>query len=133
MKIEEIEGIGPAYATKLRGAGVETIEELLARGSSPGGRRTLSSASGITDSLLLEWVNHADLMRLKGVGSEYADLLEEAGVDSPAELAHRNAANLTAAMERANESRKLVRRVPTEAMVSGWIAEARTLEPVVTH
>ena len=133
MKIEEIEGIGPAYATKLRGAGVETVEELLTRGSSPGGRKTLSSASGITDALILEWVNHADLMRLKGVGSEYADLLEEAGVDSPAELGHRNAANLTAALEQANERRNLVRRVPTESMVAGWIDEAKTLEKVVTH
>lgn len=106
---------------------------MLARGSSPGGRKTLSSASGITGALILEWVNHADLMRLKGVGSEYADLLEAAGVDSPAELAHRNPANLTVALEQANEHRKLVRRVPTESMVAGWIDEAKTLEKVVTH
>ena len=86
MKIEEIEGIGPAYGAKLTAAGVTTTEQLLERGASRKGRTELAGTTGITDTLILEWVNHADLMRIKGVGSEYSDLLEAAGVDSPAEI-----------------------------------------------
>ncbi len=94
MRIDEVEGIGSSYAQKLSAAGVSTTDELLAQGAKPGGRDRLAANTGISATLILEWVNHADLMRIPGVGSEYSDLLEAAGVDSPLELANRNAANL---------------------------------------
>ena len=133
MKIEEIEGVGPAYAAKLSGAGVLTTEHLLERGGSESGRKALAAETGQSHAQILEWVNHVDLMRIDGVGSEYADLLEAAGVDSVPELAARNAANLAAALESTNESKDLVRRVPSEAVVAKWIAEAATLPKLVTH
>jgi predicted flap endonuclease-1-like 5' DNA nuclease len=133
MRVVEVEGIGPAYAEKLEAAGVENTDALLAQAGSPAGRTKLAEATGISGTLLLEWCNHADLMRLKGVGSEYADLLEAAGVDSCAELANRNPANLAAKMTELNEQRKLVRSMPTESMVSTWIAEAKAHDKVVFH
>ena len=133
-KIEEVEGVGPAYAAKLQAAGVSTTDDLLAKGASPKGRADLEAATGISHSLLLEWVNHVDLMRLDGVGSEFSDLLEAAGVDSPAELAQRNAANLATTFEEVVAARPgIVRRIPTETEVAGWIAEAKTLPKIVEH
>ena len=134
MKIQDVEGIGPVFAEKLKAAGVDTTDELLERGGSKSGRANLAAASGLTETQLLEWVNHADLMRLNGVGSEYADLLEAAGVDSCAELAQRNAANLAQTFLELDAARpNWIRRVPTEATVAGWIAEAKSLEAVVSH
>jgi predicted flap endonuclease-1-like 5' DNA nuclease len=133
VKIEEIEGVGPAYAATLSGAGVLTTEQLLERGGSPAGRDALAAETGRSGAEILEWVNHVDLMRIDGVGSEYADLLEAAGVDSIPELATRNAANLAAALASTNSSESLVRRVPSEGVVAGWIAEAGTLPRLVTH
>ncbi|HEY3410052.1 MAG TPA: DUF4332 domain-containing protein [Propionicimonas sp.] len=133
MKVEEVEGIGPAHAAKLNAAGVRTTDELLAAGATPKGRDKLAETTGISGKLILEWTNHCDLMRLKGVGSEYSDLLEAAGVDSPAELAHRIPANLTAAMAKYNDEHKIVRRNPSEKEVEGWVAEAKTLPKVVQH
>lgn len=133
MKIIDVEGIGPAYAAKLEAAGVASTEELLERGASRKGRVDLAAATGIDDARLLTWVNHVDLMRLTGVGSEYADLLEAGGVDSPAELAHRNAANLTATLTEANAARNFVRQLPSETMVQRWIDEAKSLPKVVEH
>lgn len=131
--IEDVEGIGPAYAAKLAEAGLTTTDDLLAAGGSPSGRDDLAAKTGISGSLILEWVNHVDLFRIKGVGSEYADLLEEAGVDSVPELAQRNAANLTAALATANERKNLVRSLPSESQVAGWIDEAKTVERAVHH
>jgi predicted flap endonuclease-1-like 5' DNA nuclease len=131
--IEDVEGVGPAYAAKLQAAGVGTTDALLKRGASPSGRAELESATGIAHSLILEWVNHVDLMRLDGVGSEYSDLLEAAGVDSPAELAQRNAANLAQTFQELNAARDTVRRVPSEEVVAGWIAQAKTLPKIVSH
>ncbi len=133
MKIEQIEGIGPAHAATLNAAGLKTTDELLLAGATPKGRDKLVETTGISGKLILEWTNHCDLMRLKGVGSEYSDLLEAAGVDSPAELGHRNAANLTAAMAKYNDQHKIVRRAPSEQEVDGWVAEARTLPALVQH
>jgi predicted flap endonuclease-1-like 5' DNA nuclease len=113
--------------------GVDTIEELLETGGTPAGREAIADKSGLSPKLILEWVNHADLMRVKGVGSEYADLLEAAGVDTVAELAQRNAANLAATLGEVNEAKNLVRRVPTETEVTGWIAEAKTLPKAVQY
>ena len=133
MKIIEVEGIGPVFAEKLAGAGVETTDDLLAKGATPKGRADLAAATGIDSGKMLTWVNHVDLMRLTGVGSEYSDLLEAAGVDSPAELARRNAANLAVTLGEANAARSLVRQVPSEPMVERWIEEAKTLPKIVEH
>ncbi len=133
MKIADVEGIGPKYAAKLEAAGIKTTEELLKRGAKPKGRDEIEKATGIGHHQILEWVNHVDLYRIDGVGSEYSDLLEEAGVDSPAELAQRVPANLAAKIAEVNAKKKLVRRVPTEAVVAGWVAQAKKLPKIVEH
>ena len=131
--ISEIEGIGSVYADKLTAAGANTTEKLLELGAAPAGRKGLAERSGCTEAQILEWVNRADLMRVSGVGSEYADLLEAAGVDSPKELAQRVPANLVAKFEEINSAKNLVRRVPTESEVTKWIEQAKSLPQVVTH
>ncbi len=134
MKVEDIEGIGPDHGEKLRLAGIESVDELLSTGATRSGRTALEEATGISHGLILEWVNHADLMRLDGVGSEYADLLEAAGVDSPAELAQRNPANLATTVQEVVAARpSIVRRVPSEKEISGWIDQAKKLDKVVEH
>ena len=134
MKIEDVEGIGPAFAKQLISAGVATTESLLDRGGSDAGRSRLAADTGISERLLLEWVNHADLMRLDGVGSEYADLLEAAGVDSCAELARRNAANLAQTFQELDAARpNVVRRVPSQAQIEQWIAAAKSIAGAVRH
>jgi predicted flap endonuclease-1-like 5' DNA nuclease len=132
-KLTEIEGIGPAFAEKLASAGVTTCEKLLVAGSSAKGRQDLAAASGIDHSRLLRFVNHADLMRIKGVGGEYAELLEACGVDSVPELARRNSDNLVAHMKQVNLQKKLVRLIPSTTSVSGWITQAKNLPRAVSH
>lgn len=132
-KIIEIEGIGEKYAAALEGAGVATVEALLETGGSDSGRKALAEKAGLTSQQVLEWVNRADLMRVKGIGSEYSDLLEAAGVDTVKELATRRPDNLFAKMEEVNAAKKLVRRTPTAAEVEKWVAEAKTLPPKVTY
>ena len=131
--LEDVEGIGPAYATKLADAGLTTTDDLLEKGGTPAGRDSVAEKTGISGSLILEWVNHVDLYRIDGVGSEYADLLEEAGVDSVVELANRNAANLHAKLAEVNDAKSLVRSLPSESQVSGWIDEAKTMERAVHY
>jgi len=131
--IDAIEGIGHKYATKLRKARVRTTEALLKIGSTKRGRKQLADATGIPERQILEWVNRADLMRIKGVGEEYSDLLEASGVDTVKELRRRNAANLLTAMIEINRKKDLVRRLPTEAMVQRWVDHAKDLEPLVVH
>ncbi len=133
MKIIEVEGIGPVFAEKLVAVGVVTTDDLLQRCATEKGRAEVEKATGIRHDLILKWTNHVDLMRLTGVGSEYSDLLEAAGVDSPIELSHRVAANLAAKLVEINEAKKLVRRVPTESMVADWIKEAGALPKIVEH
>ncbi|MDJ0788694.1 MAG: DUF4332 domain-containing protein [Myxococcota bacterium] len=133
QKIDEVEGIGTAYSEKLRAAGVADTDTLLERGCARAGRKELAEASGLSEKQILKWVNMADLFRIKGVGSEYAELLECAGVDTVKELATRNAANLTARCAEVNEEKKLTRRVPNEAAITEWIEQAKTLPPKVTH
>ena len=134
MKIEEVEGIGPAYAEKLAAAGVTSTDDLLEKGAKPGGRKDLETTTGIAHSLILEWVNHVDLMRIKGVGSEYSDLLEAAGVDSPAELANRNAGNLATTVQEVVAARPgIVRRIPTQSEIEDWIDQSKKLPKIVEH
>jgi predicted flap endonuclease-1-like 5' DNA nuclease len=133
MKIEEIEGIGPAYATKLTEAGLTTVEALLEAGGTAKGRAALAEKTEISEKLILRWVNHADLIRLKGVGPQFAELLEAAGVDTVKELRNRNAANLAAKLIEINEAKSIAGTTPNAKQVEGWIEEAKTLDPKVSH
>jgi predicted flap endonuclease-1-like 5' DNA nuclease len=134
MNVQDVEGIGPSFAEQLAAAGITTTDELLERGARPKGRARLAEETGISPALVLEWVNHVDLMRLDGVGSQYADLLSLAGVDSPLELARRNPANLARTFSEIDAARSGdVRRVPSEATVTGWVEEAKTLPRAVFH
>ena len=126
-KISEIEGIGPTYAEKLAGAGIETVEALLEEGAKPAGRERIADASGVPEKALLRWVNMADLFRIRGVGEEYADLLERAGDDTVVELSRRNAENLHEKMKSVNEEASLVRALPSAATVEKWVAQAKEL------
>jgi predicted flap endonuclease-1-like 5' DNA nuclease len=129
----KVEGIGGIYAQKLREAGIATTQALLEQGASPQGRTKIAEKTGISGTLILEWVNHVDLFRIKGVGEEYSDLLEEAGVDTVPELAQRNPENLHQKLVAVNQAKKLVRRLPTQAQVSDWIEQAKRLPRVVTY
>lgn len=132
-KIEEIEGIGPAYAEKLCNFGIETTEALLDKCKTPKGRQEVAEATVISSKLILTWTNHADLMRINGVAGQFAELLEAAGVDTVKELAHRNAANLHAALEAKNEERHLCGRVPALSQVEKMIEQAKQMPPMVTY
>jgi predicted flap endonuclease-1-like 5' DNA nuclease len=131
--IDKVEGIGEAFAKKLKEAGINTVEALLEKGAAPKGRKELAASTGISDTLILKWVNRADLDRVKGIGEEYADLLEAAGVDTVPELAKRVPANLHAKLVEVNTAKKLVRQLPTEAAVAGWVESAKALPRVVTY
>jgi predicted flap endonuclease-1-like 5' DNA nuclease len=132
-KLELVEGIGPKYAQDLRKAGVRSTGNLLEKGATPKGREEIAKTSGIGKALILEWVNHVDLFRIKGVGEEYSDLLEEAGVDTVVELAQRNPDNLFVTIQATNASKKLVRRPPSKKMVKNWVAQAKRLPRVVKY
>jgi predicted flap endonuclease-1-like 5' DNA nuclease len=131
--VVEIEGVGETYAAMLQGAGLDTTEALLGEGSSPAGRREIADKTGISEKLILKWVNHADLFRINGVAGQFAELLEASGVDTVVELAQRNAANLTTKMDEVNENRNLVNRVPSESETARWIEEAKTLPRQVSY
>lgn len=138
-KIETIEGVGPALAKKLQAAGCRTCERLLADGATKKGRAAIAAATGIDEKKILTFVNAADLMRIKGVGSEYSELLERAGVDTVKELKMRRPDNLTAKMTEVNDAaiaktkKSIVRRVPSEKEVIKWVAQAKSLKPMVKH
>jgi predicted flap endonuclease-1-like 5' DNA nuclease len=131
--IKDVEGIGKVYADKLAAAGVKTTAALLEKGATPKGRQQLAEKAGVSEKLILEWVNHADLYRIKGVGSEYSDLLEEAGVDTVVELANRKPENLHPALVAANAQKKLVRKLPTAKQVTDWVAQAKKLPRALTY
>ena len=132
-KIIDLEGIGPVYAEKLVAAGVITSDDLLERCAAPKGRKELAEATGITEKLILKWTNYADMFRIHGIGPQFAELLEAAGVDTVKELSHRVPANLAAKVAEVNEEKKLVRRVPVEAELQKMIEEAKTLPGVLTY
>ena len=131
--IIDIEGIGKVYAAKLAAANITTTQALLERGATPKGRQDLAEQTQISGKLILEWVNLADLLRIKGIGEEFSDLLEEAGVDTVPELAQRNPENLHQKMIEVNEAKNLVRRVPGLAQVGDWVAQAKELPRVITY
>ena len=132
-KIIDIQGIGPVYAEKLIAAGIETVDQLLEKAADAQGRKALEEATGIRHDLILTWVNHADLFRVKGIGPQFAELLEAAGVDTVKELRNRNGANLAAKIAELNEEKHLCKRTPVEKEVQKFIDAAKELEPVVTY
>ena len=132
-KIEEIEGIGPAYAEKLRAAGINTTEELLEKGATAKGRKAIAEATEISEKLILKWTNHADLFRIKGVAGQFAELLEAAGVDTVKEFRHRVAANLQPRLVEVNEQKNLCNRVPSVTELEKMIEQAKELEPKITY
>jgi predicted flap endonuclease-1-like 5' DNA nuclease len=131
--IEKIEGIGAAYTKKLQGAGIRKTSQLLAQCGSAKGRKTVASQTGLEEGQLLKWANMADLMRISGVGEEFSELLEAAGVDTVKELRNRKADNLAARMAEVNQAKKLTRQVPSASQVARWIEQAKSLAPTITH
>lgn len=131
--IDTIEGVGPAFKEKLAKAGVANTSQLLAKASTPKGRKDLAAAADIADALILKWANMCDLMRIKGVAGEFAELLEAAGIDTVKELKTRKADNLHAKLVAVNAEKKLVRQTPTLKAVTGWIAQAGELPSVMTY
>ncbi|HHW80828.1 MAG TPA: DUF4332 domain-containing protein [Bacteroidales bacterium] len=132
-KITEIEGIGPVYQEKLAAAGVKTVEGLLEAGASKAGRKKIANESGLDESRILVWVNMADLFRINGVASQFAELLKAAGVDTVKELRNRNAENLHAKLVEVQEEKKITRSVPALSQVEDFIEQAKKLEPMVTY
>ena len=132
-KIIDIEGIGEVYAPKLQAEGIETVEQLLDRCAAPAGRKELAEKTGIAEKLILKWTNHADLFRINGIGPQFAELLEAAGVDTGKELRHRVAANLAAKVAEVNEEKHLCGRVPVESEIQRMIDQAKELEPRMTY
>lgn len=132
-KIEDIEGIGPSYAQKLSACDIKDTDNLLDLCCSAKGRKDVASKSGVSESLLLNWSNKADLMRINGVGPQFSELLEASGVDTIKELRTRRADNLATKMAEVNQTKKLSRSVPTTEMVQGWIDEASKMEPKISH
>ncbi|HCZ13372.1 MAG TPA: DUF4332 domain-containing protein [Accumulibacter sp.] len=132
-RLSEIEGIGEAYAARLEAVGIASPESLLKTCCQKSGRKDTAEKSGISEKLILSWVNRADLSRIKGVSTQYADLLECVGVDTVPELAQRNAQNLQAKMAEVNGEKNLVRKIPTLSQVEDWVAQAKELPRVITH
>ncbi len=132
-KIQEIEGIGPINGNKLTEAGINTTSDLLEVCGSAKGRKDTSGKTGISESVLLGWTNKADLMRIKGIGKQYSELLEAAGVDTVKELKMRVPDNLSAKMREINEAKKLTRSVPEPSQIAKWVEEAKEMEPIITH
>ena len=133
MRLLDIEGVSEAYATKLKAVGIGTVEALIEVCALPNARATVAERTGIPEKRILEWANHADLMRIDGVGSEYAELLKEAGVGTITELSRRTAPNLHEKLKAVNGARKLARRLPSVRCLENWIAEAKVLPRILTY
>jgi ribosomal protein L31 len=133
LSLIDIEGIGEVYARKLKDAGVPTPEALLQKGSTPLGRQEIAEKSGISGKLILVWINHVDLLRVKGMSPDWAELLEAAGVDTVPELAQRASESLLTKMIEVNQQKKLVRQLPTLSLVEGWVEQAKQLPRVITY
>ena len=132
-KIEDVEGIGSVLGEKFRAAGVKDTDALLKSALTPGQRKALAEKTGLSEARVLKFTNMVDLYRVSGVGSEYAELLEVAGVDTVPELATRNAASLTQAMAAVNQEKKLTRQVPTESEVAKWVEQAKGLPRMLEY
>ena len=132
-KIIDIEGVGDVYAEKLITAGINKVSELLEKCAAPKGRKELAEATGISEKLILKWTNHADLFRINGVGPQFAELLEAAGVDTVKEFRHRVAENLQPKLAEVNEQKNICNRVPAVSEIQKMIDQAKELEPKVTY
>ena len=132
-KIEDIEGIGRVYGSKLSKAGINSTDDLLKHCGSAKGRRQVAAVSGLDEGQLLKWANMADLMRIRGIGKQFSELLEAAGVDTVKELRTRRADNLAGKMKEANAKKKLTRATPSERQVTAWINQAKSMTPLITH
>lgn len=132
-RIVEIEGVGEVYAEKLKAEGIDTVEVLLEKCSKPAGRKALAEATGISPKLILKWTNHADLFRIKGVGPQFAELLEAAGVDTVKEFRHRVPENLQKRLEEVNEQKNLCNRVPSVSEVEKMVEQAKQLPPALEY
>ena len=132
-KLTDIEGVGEGSAQKLKAAGIRSADVLLKKGATKKNREEIAERSGIGYAVILKWVNHADLFRVKGVGGEFAELLEAAGVDTVLALARRNPANLQKKMAEVNEAKSLVRRAPSLKEVTGWVEQAKALPRVISR
>lgn len=132
-RIQKIEGIGPKMRDKLEQAAINTTDDLLNRCGTRKGRAETAAATGLSEADLLNWANKADLMRVSGIGEEYSDLLEAAGVDTVKELRNRNPENLAAKMKEVNEQKKLTRVVPSADTVARWIEQAKTMDPAISY
>jgi predicted flap endonuclease-1-like 5' DNA nuclease len=132
-KLTKIEGVGQVYAQKLAEAGIGTTEALLEKGASPQGRKEIAEKTGLSGTLILRWVNRVDLFRVKGIGEEYADLLEVAGVDTVPELAQRNAENLYQKLVEVNQEKHLVRQLPGQNRVKDWVEQAKGLPRKINY
>jgi predicted flap endonuclease-1-like 5' DNA nuclease len=132
-KLEYVEGIGAVYSQKLAEAGILTTGKLMVEGVTRTGRQELAEKTGISERLILKWLNEIDLYRIKGIGSEYADLLEAAGVDTVPELAQRNPDNLFQALTNTNQEKHLVRQLPTQDQVKEWVEQAKQLPRIIQY
>lgn len=132
-KIIDVEGIGNVNAKKLVEAGINTVDDLLQKAKNPAGRKTLEETTGISGKSILKWTNHADLMRINGVGPQFSELLEAAGVDTVKELKHRVADNLQQKLEEINNKRNLVNRVPSVSEVQKMIDQAKELPAIMEY
>ena len=132
-KIIDIEGIGDVYAEKLIAAGINKVSELLEKCAAPKGRKALAEETGISEKLILRWTNHADLFRINGVGPQFAELLEAAGVDTVKEFRHRVAENLQPKLEETNAAKNICNRVPAVSEIKKMIDQAKELEPKMTY
>ena len=132
-RIDKIEGIGSSYAKKLQAAGIRKTSQLLEQCAGAKGRKAVAGRTGLDEQQLLKWANMADLMRIAGVGEEFSELLEAAGVDTVKELRNRRPDTLTAKMAEVNQARRLTRQVPGLKQVTKWVAQAKSLAPLVTH
>lgn len=132
-KLEDVEGIGNTYGAKLREAGIRSTNELLKKGETPTGRKQIAKDAGISEKLVLTWVNHVDLFRIKGVAGQYSELLEAAGVDTVVELSKRKATALHETMKQTNLKKRLVRQIPALSQIENWIEQAKSLPRAIKY
>ena len=131
--VSEISDIGPEARGKLKSAGIRTTTRLLDAAKSPKGRKLLAEQTGIEEKRILNWANAADRLRIKGIGAEYSDLLQAAGVDTVKELKYRNPAKLAEALAAANARNKLARVLPSPRAIERWIEQAKRIQLKITY
>jgi predicted flap endonuclease-1-like 5' DNA nuclease len=124
---------GPDIAQRLKAVGIRTTDKLLEAANGPKERKLLAERTGLDEKRILSWANMADRMRIKGVGADYAGLLQAAGVDTVKELKYRNPAKLAKAMAEANARRRLARVLPSDSAVVRWIEHAKRLTPKIRY